>query len=210
MSNAFLITMVISSQVTQQVYVAEDWVQSVTTNLNAEIQNRYDIEKALGSANHEKTQLAEKLKLAEKGRKSAEAGLKNAETQAEDQRKELYMTQLNLAIEKAAVLDLQDKLKRAEEALKVAQEAATTAETLAYERGVQETETRLTAEVTAVCREYCAETYSQALDWAGIPADSNLRRTDQVYYLEDLRENPTPFPLPATIPLPPPNEPFLA
>ena len=210
MSNAFLITMVISSQVTQQVYVAEDWVQSATTNLNAEIQNRYDIEKALGSANHEKTQLAEKLKLAEKGRKSAEAGLKNAETQAEDQHKELYMTQLNLAIEKAAVLDLQDKLKRAEEALKVAQEAATAAETLAYERGVQETETRLTAEVTVVCREYCAETYSQALDRAGIPADSDLMRTDQVYYLEDLRENLTSPSLLATIPLPLPNDPLLA
>ena len=210
MSNAFLITMVISSQVTQQVYVAEDWVQSATTNLNAEIQNRYDIEKALGTANHEKTQLAQKLKVAENGRKSAETGLKSAEAQAEDQRKELYTTQLNLATEKAAVLDLQAKLKRAEEALKVAQEAAITAETLAYERGVQETETRLTAEVTAVCKEYCAEMYSQALDRAGIPADSNLRRTDQVYYLEDLRENPTPPPSPATIPLPLPNDPLPA
>ena len=107
--------------------------------------------------------------------------MKSAEAQAEDQRKELYTTQLNLATEKTAVLDLQAKLKRAEEALKVAQEAAITAETLAYERGVQETETRLTAEVTAVCKEYCAEMYSQALDRAGIPADSNLRRTDQVY-----------------------------
>ena len=208
MSNAFLITMVISSQVTQQVYVAEDWVQSATTNLNAEIQNRYDIEKALGTANHEKTQLAEKLKVAKNGRKSAEAGLKSSEAQAEDQNKELYMTQLNLATEKAAVLDLQAKLKKAEKALKVAQEAATATETLAYERRVQETETRLTAEVTAVCREYCAETYSQALDWAGIPADSNLRRTDQVYYPENLRENPTPPPPPATIPLLPPNEPL--
>ena len=92
----------------------------------------------------------------------------------------------------------------------MAQEATTATETLAYERGVQETKRRLTAEVTAVCREYCAETYSQALDRAGIPADSNLRRTDQVYYLEDLKENPTPSPPPATIPLPPPNEPFLA
>ena len=36
-SNAFLTTTVISSQVTQQVYVAEDWVRSTTTNLNAEI-----------------------------------------------------------------------------------------------------------------------------------------------------------------------------
>ena len=76
--------MVISTQVTQQVYVAEDWVWSATTNLNAEIQNQYDIEKALGKANHEKTQLAEKLKVAENGRKSVEAGLKSAEAQAED------------------------------------------------------------------------------------------------------------------------------
>ena len=90
----------------------------------------------------------------------------------------------------------------------MAQEAATAAETLAYERGVQETETRLTAEVTVVCREYCAETYSQALDRAGIPADSNLRKTNQVYYPKDLRENPTPPPPPATIPLPPHNEPL--
>ena len=74
MSNAFLTTMVISSQVTQQVYVAEDWVRSTTANLNAEIQNRYDLEKALGIANHDKTQLAEKLKVTENGRKSAEAG----------------------------------------------------------------------------------------------------------------------------------------
>ena len=136
--------------------------------------------------------------------------MKSAEVQAEDQRKELYTTQLNLATEKATVLDLQSKLQRAEEALKVAQEVAIAAETSAYERGVLETETRLTAEVTAVCREYCAETYNQALDRAGIPADSNLRRTDQVYYLEDLKENTTPPPPPAALPLPPPNEPLPA
>ena len=50
-------------------------------------------------ANHEKTQLAEKLKAVESVRQSVEVGLKNAETQAEDQRKELYTTQLNLATE---------------------------------------------------------------------------------------------------------------
>ena len=90
--------------------------------------------------------------------------MKSAETQVEDQCKEFYTTQLNLTTEKAAILDLQSKLQRAEEALKVAQEAFIAAETSAYERGVLETKTRLTAEVTAVCREYCAETYNQALD----------------------------------------------
>ena len=61
-------------------------------------------------ANHEKTQLAEKFKAVESARKSAEAGLKNAETQVEDQRKVLYTTQLNLATEQATVLDLKAKL----------------------------------------------------------------------------------------------------
>ena len=114
MSSAFLIAFVISMQVTQQVYVAEDWVQSATNSLKSKVQNRHDVEKALGMVNHEKTQLAEKLKVAENGRKSAEAGLKSAEAQAEDQRKKLYTTQLNLATEKVAVLDLQAKLKGAE------------------------------------------------------------------------------------------------
>ena len=132
--------------------------------------------------------------------------MKSAKVQAEDQCKELYTTQLNLATEKAAVLNLQSKLQRAEEALKVAQEAAIAAETSVYERGVLETERRLTAEVTVVCREYCAETYNQALNRAGIPADSDLRRTDEVYYPEDLRENTTTPPPPAVLPLPPFDE----
>ena len=136
--------------------------------------------------------------------------MKSAEAQAKDQLKELYPTQLNLATKKAAVLDLQPKLKGAEEALKMAQEATIAAETSAYERGVLEMETRLNVEVTAICREYCAETYNQALNRAGIPPDSDLRKTDQVYYLEDLRENPTPPPPPADLPLPPSNEPLPA
>ena len=39
MLSAFLIALVISMQVTQQVYVAEDWVRSATNSLNAKIQN---------------------------------------------------------------------------------------------------------------------------------------------------------------------------
>ena len=145
---------------------------------NVEAQTRHDVEKALGTANHEKTQLAEKLKAAESARQSAEVGLKTAETQAEDQRKQLYTTQINLATKKAVVLDLKVELQKAQEASKVAQEAAKAAETAAYERGILETEARLTAEVTVVCRDYCTKTCFQALDRAGIPTDSDLRRAD--------------------------------
>ena len=77
------------------------------------------------------------------------------------------------------------------------------AENSAYERGMLETEARLTAEVTVVCRGYCAETYNQALDRAGVLADSDLRRVDQVYNPEDLRENITAPPPPVTLPFSP-------
>ena len=85
--------------------------------------------------------------------------MKTAETQAEDQRKQLYTTQINLATEKAAIIDLKAELQKAQEALKVAQEVAKAAEAAAYEREVLEMEARLTAEVMVVCKDYCVETY---------------------------------------------------
>ena len=129
--------------------------------------------------------------------------MKTAEAQAEDQRKQLYTIQIYLAIEKAAVLNLKAELQKAQEALKVAKEAAKAAEAATYECRVVETEGRLTTEVTAVCRDYCAETYYNALDRAGVLADSDLRRIDKIYYLEDIREDPTALPLPVALPFPP-------
>ena len=71
-------------QVTQQVYVAEEWVRSAHNKFDAKSQSWCKVEKALGTVNHEKTQLAERLKAAESARQSAEAGLKTAKAQAED------------------------------------------------------------------------------------------------------------------------------
>ena len=71
-------------QVTQQVYVADEWVRSAHNKFNAKSQSWCKVEKALGIANHEKTQLVEKLKVAESARQSAKARLKNAEAQVED------------------------------------------------------------------------------------------------------------------------------
>ena len=93
--------------------MAEDWVRTAHNKFDAEAQSRRKVEKALGTTNHEKMLLAEKLKATESACQSVEAGLKTTEAQAEDQYKQLYTTQINLATEKAVVLDLKAELQRA-------------------------------------------------------------------------------------------------
>ena len=195
-------------QVTQQVYVAEKWVRNAHNKFDAKSQSWCEVKKALGIANHEKTQLVEKIKAAKSARQTAEAGLKNAEAQAEDQRKQLYTTQINLVTKKATVLDLKAELQKVQEALAVAKEATKAAKAAAYEHGVVKSEARLTAEVTVVYRDYCVETYYEALDRAGVPTDSDLRKANKVYYPKDIREDPTAFPPPAALPLSPPEQPL--
>ena len=65
--------------------MVEDWERNANNKFEAKAQTRRDVEKALGTTNHEKTQLAEKLKAVESVCQNAEVGLKNAKAQAEDQ-----------------------------------------------------------------------------------------------------------------------------
>ena len=90
----------------------------------------------------------------------------------------------------------------------MAKEAAKAAKAATYKHRVVEMEARLTAEVTIICRDYCAETYYQTLDRAGVPTNFDLRRADKVYYPEDIRKDPTTLPPPAALPLPPPEQPL--
>ena len=62
-------------------------MRNTHNKFDAEAQSRCEVEKALGTAKHEKTLLAEKLKVIKSARQSAEAGLQIAEAQAEDQGK---------------------------------------------------------------------------------------------------------------------------
>ena len=76
----------IFGQITQQVFVAEEWYRDARKLANAEALFRAEIEKTLGTIKQEQYELTEKLKEAQLARLSAEAGLKNVEKQAEDQR----------------------------------------------------------------------------------------------------------------------------
>ena len=65
-----------------------------------------------------------------------------------------------------------------------------------------ETKQRLAEEVAEVCRDYCTVTWNEALNSAGVPADSKLRRAERVYFPKPIKEIPidlssTALPLPS-------------
>lgn len=97
------------------------------------------------------------MKEVDSARLSAEAGLKNVQTQIEDQRQLLHVTQINLATEKLLVLELKAKLQKAKDVTQAAKVATEAAEKAAYGHGVVETEERLAKQVAEVCRDYCTE-----------------------------------------------------
>ena len=130
------------------------------------------------------------MKEAKKNHASAEAGLKNATKQAEDLRLQLHQFEENLATEKQVVSDLKSELAKVKGEARLAREAAEKAVAASYDRGVKDTEVRLAEEVATVCREYITLSWGVALDRAAVPADSDLRKTENIFFPEDVCEIP--------------------
>ena len=86
--------------------MAKEWVKDARNNVKNMVYLRLETEKALGAAKEENRELLSKLIVEERERRSIEAGLKNAQTQAEDQRKLLYQTEIELATSRQLVMDL--------------------------------------------------------------------------------------------------------
>ncbi|XP_050259821.1 uncharacterized protein LOC126704871 [Quercus robur] len=159
-------------------------------DLNSEAQSRLATEKATDTLRLEKDRLGSEVKEAQKARASAEAGFKTTTKQAEDLRQQLHLSEINLATEKQMVSDLKAELSKAKEAARVAREAAEAAVATSYERGVRDTEVRLIEEVATVCRDYITMSWGVALDRAAVPADSDLRKVENIFFPEDIREIP--------------------
>ena len=192
--HSILISVLFCWQITQQVFVAEEFCRSNCSLAEAEVQSRTEVEKTVGSLKQENFELTEKFKESKKQYKSAEAGLKSAETQAEDQRQKLFVTETSLATEKQNVLELKAALQKAEDEIRQVKEEAQlireAEKKAAHQLGVQETEARLSEEIPEVCRDYCSISWAHAHDAAGIPADSALRLPESVFYPQEIRENP--------------------
>ena len=87
-------------QITQQVFVAEEWYRDTCKQADAEALTHVDVEKSLGAARQKQIELSEKIKVADQARSSAEAGLKTAERQAKYQRQKLNLTEIDLAMQR--------------------------------------------------------------------------------------------------------------
>ena len=60
-----------------------------------------------------------------------------------------------------------------------------------------------------MCRDYYTESWGVAMDQAGVPADSELRRFENIFFLDDIQEIPTELPPRTTLSLPPPEQPLI-
>ena len=84
--------------------------------------------------------------------------------------------------------ELREELQKASEAAQQLKEAVEAEKQVAYTLGMEETQARLTEEFFAVCRDYCDISWGKALDVAGVPVDSDLRRPESIYYDPEIRE----------------------
>ena len=78
--------------------------------------------------------------------------------------------------------ELREEFRKAREAVQLVKEAAEAKKQAAYTLGVEETQVRLTEELSAICRDYCDISWGKALDVDGVPVDFDLRRPESIYY----------------------------
>ena len=99
----------------------------------------------------------------------------SAEKQAEDQRLQLRRAEEQLTIAREQIEAQKKELEKKEEALAQTEQSG-------YDTGVKEIEDILKAQVTGVCRSYCLQVWTEALNLAGVGASSDLSKTENVFY----------------------------
>ena len=168
----FVVVFFLLKQAVQSTFRMEEIYHSVTQQLDDERKRRVSTVQTLTIVENSNADLREKLMAEEQQRKSAEAALKGAETQAESQRKLANDIKGQLVTAKEQITALRQQLEEAnrlkalvenakvqveEDKLK-AEKERDEAEQHGYDVGVAETEDALRAEVPVVCRAYCAQT----------------------------------------------------
>ncbi|XP_065629008.1 uncharacterized protein LOC136067297 [Quercus suber] len=178
----------------QATFRLEEIAESYYNQMDEERKKKITAVHTLNASEQNIVQLKKKLVAKENARKSADSTLEGFQRQAEDQGRLLRDANAQLAASKEQVLTLQKQLEevqklrdQAEKAKAEAEKERDVAEQQGYNVGVAETEDTFRAEVPVVCREYCALTWQEALDRAGVESSSELRKPENIYFPPAIR-----------------------
>lgn len=174
--------------------------------MNKEREIRIDTSKTLAASELSVGQLKQKLAGEESARQSADSALSILQKQVEDQGKKLKDATDQLKGSKEQFSELMKQLEeaqrqrglaeeerdKAERARAEAEKARDEAEQRGYDEGVAETEDSFRKEVPTVCRAYCAQTWEEALNRAGVEPSSELRIPDNIFFPLAIRASGTP------------------
>nr|XP_023913595.1 uncharacterized protein LOC112025164 [Quercus suber] len=144
----------------QATFRLEEIAESYYNQIDEERKKKITAVRTLNASEQNIVQLKKKLVAEENARKSADSALEGFQRQAEDQERLLRDANAQLAASK---------------------------EQQGYNVGVAETEDTFRAEVPVVCREYCALTWQEALDRAGVESSSELRKPENIYFPPAIR-----------------------
>jgi len=97
--------------------MVEEWVKDAWFEARLADNLFVETNKSLATVKQKNKELTLKLADEDRGRKSAEAGLKNAQAQVEEQHKKHYYTEIELAMANQQVEDLKAKLEKAKKAV---------------------------------------------------------------------------------------------
>lgn len=78
-------------------------------------------------------------------------------------------------------------MEKTKEVAWATKEAVEASEQKFYALGVQDTEVLLAKELVEICRDYCKEVWTEALNLVGVPADLEWRKAKNIYP-PDIRE----------------------
>nr|XP_023875860.1 cilia- and flagella-associated protein 99-like [Quercus suber] len=179
----------------QATFKLEEITNSYYQQIEVERKKKIATVQTLNAAEQNVVQLKKKLSDEENARKSADSALDGVQRQVEDQRKLLRDANAQLATSQGQILTLQKQLEEAQRLRDQAEKAKAEVEKAkaevekerdateqhGYDVGVAKTEDNFRAEVPVVCREYCALTWQEALNRAGVEPSSELRRPENVY-----------------------------
>ena len=185
----------------QNTFRLKEMINSCYQQLDEERKMKATAVQTLVVAENSNTDLKKKLTTKEQAQKSTDSALNSAKRQAESQRKLACEANNQLAAAKEQMVTLRKQLEetqrlrdqaekakvQAKEAKAKAEREKEEAEQHGYDVGVAETKDALRAEVPAVCRAYCAQTWEEALNLAGIDASSELRKPENIFFLPALQ-----------------------